>query len=463
MKVRSVIAGIFFMSIVSTAIHAQTFTPKYNSGISANVTGYYEYLPAGYSLPENANKSYPVIFYFHGAGELGNVSSNNLEKLKQSGIPRIIAAGKLPNTFSVNSETFSYIIICPQFINTPITPANVDAVITNILSQPSVYRVDNSRVYLTGFSLGGKPTWEYMMSSFAHARKIAAAIPIAAYCYPVPDMNLMQNIAQAGVAVWALHNPNDLSAIPSECATFYMNKLNSYNPVIPGKLTITCVPGGTAPCGHDSSSWNTIYTPSLYTLPNTGLNIYQWFYTFRQMGGAVPPVANAGADMLITLPVTNVTLNGSASSDPDGSIVSYQWRQITGPSTLTANSASIVNPTISNLAEGTYVIELKVTDNQGLNALDSIYIVVRKQENKKTFFYPNPTKQSIFIKIQNEYTGEVNVSINDIAGKSLNQYSINKNSEILTHEAKLNLLSSGVYFIHIKMGNIFETIKVMKY
>ena len=305
--------------------------------------------------------------------------------------------------------------------------------------------------------------WEYMMSSFTNARKIAAAIPIATYCYPVPDLNLMQNIAQAGVAIWALHNPNDLAALPSECATFYMNKFNSYNPVIPGKLTIACVPGGNAPCGHDSSSWNTIYTPSNYTLPNTGLNIYQWLYTFRQIGGAVPPYANAGADMLITLPASNVTLNGSASADPDGSIVSYLWRQITGPSTLTANSASIVNPTISNLVEGTYVIELKVTDSQGLSDLDSMSITVRNQETKKTVYYPNPTKQSVFIKIQNQYNGEINISVHDLVGKRLLQYSINKNSEIVTHEAKLDLLSSGVYFIHIGMGTTIEMIKVMKY
>jgi type IX secretion system substrate protein len=130
---------------------------------------------------------------------------------------------------------------------------------------------------------------------------------------------------------------------------------------------------------------------------------------------------------------------------------------------LTANSPSIVNPTISNLVEGTYVIELKVTDSQGLNDLDSMSITVRNQENKKTVFYPNPTKQSVFIKIQNQYSGEINISVDDLVGKRLHQYSINKNSEILTHEAKLNLLSSGVYFIHIGMGNTIETIKVMKY
>ncbi|MBK8553438.1 MAG: hypothetical protein IPL53_21180 [Ignavibacteria bacterium] len=42
-----------------------------------------------------------------------------------------------------------------------------------------------------------------------------------------------------------------------------------------------------------------------------------------------PPVANAGADEIITLPVNSVNLNGSASTD-DYNIVSYQWTKLTG-------------------------------------------------------------------------------------------------------------------------------------
>ena len=376
MKISVYIAGIILSLILGSSVRAQTFTAKYNSGINSNVTGYYEYLPTGYSLPQNANKKYPVIFYFHGAGELGNVSSNNLEKLKQSAIPRIITAGKFPATFTVNNETFSYIVICPQFISSPINPTQVDAVINYILSQPSVYRIDLGKAYLTGFSLGGKTTWEYMMSSLTNARKIAAAIPIATYCYPIPNMNLMQNVAQGGIAVWALHNPNDLAALSSQCATDYINKLNSYNPVIPGKLTISCVPGGNAPCGHDSSSWNTVYTAANYKLPGTGLNIYEWFYTFRQNAAGVPPNANAGPDVSITMPTNSVVLNGSGSTDPDGTITSYLWRKISGPSSFSINNGSIVNPTISNLVAGTYIIELKVTDNQGFSDLDSVRIIV---------------------------------------------------------------------------------------
>src|SRR5438309_6300889 len=43
-----------------------------------------------------------------------------------------------------------------------------------------------------------------------------------------------------------------------------------------------------------------------------------------------PPLANAGADVTIQLPQNGVILNGKGS-DEDGSIDSYQWKQLSGP------------------------------------------------------------------------------------------------------------------------------------
>ena len=290
MKVFAFLTGILFSIIMSSEIQSQTFTPRYNSGINPNVTGYYEYLPAGYNLPQNANKKYPVIFYFHGGGEFGSYgnNNNNLEILKQSALPHIINTGKLPSFFTLGDDTFSYIIICPQFINGPgsipstdVTPAQIDAVINYTFSQPN-YRIDLGKVYLTGFSVGGKPPWEYIMGGLQYARKIAAIIPISNWCYlPSLDTLNLRFGAQAGVAIWALHQPQDLSALPSQCYTPYIRHFNSYNPFIAAQGTNVCVPGFPAPCAHDSSFWNTIYTCANYTLPGTGLNIYQWLYYFR--------------------------------------------------------------------------------------------------------------------------------------------------------------------------------------
>ncbi len=49
------------------------------------------------------------------------------------------------------------------------------------------------------------------------------------------------------------------------------------------------------------------------------------------------PVANAGADISIPLPNNSTTLDGTASTDPDGNntITTYTWTKLTGPAQYT--------------------------------------------------------------------------------------------------------------------------------
>ncbi len=97
-------------------------------------------------------------------------------------------------------------------------------------------------------------------------------------------------------------------------------------------------------------------------------------------GGGIntPPVANAGPDQTLTLaagqsPVT-VTLDGSGSSDTDGSIVSYVW-------TGTPDPEDSVSPSLS-LGAGAYTFNLVVTDDAGAtSAADSVRIVVNNTNN----------------------------------------------------------------------------------
>ena len=77
------------------------------------------------------------------------------------------------------------------------------------------------------------------------------------------------------------------------------------------------------------------------------------------------PVANAGADQTLTDDdqdgTVTVTLDGSASFDPNGSIVSYSWRE---GSTSIGSAATVVTP----LPLGVHTLTLQVTDNDGETA-----------------------------------------------------------------------------------------------
>jgi hypothetical protein len=98
--------------------------------------------------------------------------------------------------------------------------------------------------------------------------------------------------------------------------------------------------------------------------------------TVTVLAANLGPVANAGADINITLPTNSATLDGGASSDPDGSIVKYAWSQISGPSTITIANANTLSASVSNLLAGTYVFQLRVTDNNGATATDNVNVIV---------------------------------------------------------------------------------------
>lgn len=89
-----------------------------------------------------------------------------------------------------------------------------------------------------------------------------------------------------------------------------------------------------------------------------------------------PPIANAGPDQIITLPVDSVSLNGTASLDPDGTISSFQWTKIWGPATYSITNPSASITTSRNLLSGVYWFELKITDNDGLAAKDTVQVTV---------------------------------------------------------------------------------------
>ena len=87
-----------------------------------------------------------------------------------------------------------------------------------------------------------------------------------------------------------------------------------------------------------------------------------------------PPVANAGTDQTVDdddeSGSETVTLDGSGSSDSDGSIASYVWKEGGNP------IATGQSPQVS-LAVGQHTIVLTVTDNDGATDDDTVVVTVR--------------------------------------------------------------------------------------
>ena len=89
-----------------------------------------------------------------------------------------------------------------------------------------------------------------------------------------------------------------------------------------------------------------------------------------------PPLAEAGLPQVVP-PGAVVTLNGRASSDPDGQAVAYRWSQQAGPP-VTLDQAHTDRPTFiaPNNPATEVMLRLTVTDPGGLSASDTTTVVV---------------------------------------------------------------------------------------
>jgi dienelactone hydrolase len=174
--------------------------------------GYHEYLPANFNA--TSGQKYPVVLFFHGAGEKGN-GTTDLNKILAAGLPKLL-----------NSNTLDLpgIVISPQSSIGEFYEGQINEIYNYIVTK---YPVDLNRFYVTGLSIGGGNTW---LALDKIASKIAAAVPICGYgnvTNPSPSLRSMP--------IWAFHNFTDptvpsyktinncdyIANIPTSCMSVY--------------------------------------------------------------------------------------------------------------------------------------------------------------------------------------------------------------------------------------------------
>jgi hypothetical protein len=119
-----------------------------------------------------------------------------------------------------------------------------------------------------------------------------------------------------------------------------------------------------------------VYKFELTVTDNGGLSAKDTVEVAVTSAANHPPIANAGPDTTIVLPTNRIVLDGSASTDPDNNIITYLWTKISGPTSFNIQNANGARTGVTNLVQGIYEFELKVTDAGGLFSRDTIGITV---------------------------------------------------------------------------------------
>ena len=144
---------------------------------------YLLYLPKQYGQGE---KAWPLMVFLHGAGERGS----DLNKVKLHGPPKLIEQGK----------SLPFVIVSPQCPADNWWPNLIETVMVLIDEIGEKYNIDQSRVYLTGLSMGGYGTWSIACT---YPERFAAIAPICGGGITFIAKNLKD------VPVWAFHGAKD--------------------------------------------------------------------------------------------------------------------------------------------------------------------------------------------------------------------------------------------------------------
>jgi len=125
-------------------------------------------LNAWLHLPDDygqTTQQYPLLIFIHGVGEGGNIND-----VLRHGVPKMIANGAKMQ-YTVGGKLFKFITVSPQIVG---GWANQQTIQKLIEEMKRLYRVDASRIYLTGLSAGGYGVLNYVASGKEYSDNLAA-------------------------------------------------------------------------------------------------------------------------------------------------------------------------------------------------------------------------------------------------------------------------------------------------
>ncbi len=435
---RSLLMAVFAICFIINPFQSSSQqTAHYNTYLSGKINGFYDYLPNGYN---SGNQKYPLYIVLQGVSQLGDGSPGQLEWLLGvwGSPPWRINNGNFPSSFTVNGQSFSFIVFTPQFRS----GFGTNDILDVINYCKSHYRVDDSRIYVSGISMGGGALWDFISSSTANAKLLAAVVPISGSAGP--SQGAANIIASANLPVWATTSSLDPVVSPSNTIGWIAD-INQA-PVPPNPLAKLTVFQVSSP-DHSYASAQT-YDPN-YT--ENGINIYQWMLQYSRTGAL--PVSQF--DLNVTRKDNQLLLQWQTKGELNSK--GFEVQKSRDGSTF--ETISFVASTSNNGDAASY----NFTDNAPFNGKN--YYRLKQVDKDQNFKYspvrfidfssagyvrvfPNPVEEILNINTNINFE-KATLNITDMKGQVVLKTNVSGSGAI---SVPLNKLIPGMYVARISDG-----------
>jgi predicted peptidase len=216
--------------------------------------GYVEYLPPSY---QDAAVS-PLLVFLHSLELNGGGTEAALEVFTERNLTGLISRDRWP-------ADRPFIVLAPQHDGAghPACPtvAEVDAFLAFALAH---YKVDPTRVYLTGTSCGALAGWDYLGE---HTNEVVAAAVMIAGDGRTAFRETGCDLGR--VSIWAFHGEFDRTVVPAGSVD-PINALGACTDPQPVDVRVTIIPEG----GHEI--WDSVYSG------DTGDDVYGWMLSHQK-------------------------------------------------------------------------------------------------------------------------------------------------------------------------------------
>ena len=462
---------VFSSSILQSQVLPFLSYSHTNTSISNSPMPYRLCFPLNY----NPAISYPIVLFLHGAGERGTDNNGPLNSSQggqlwaktenQNSNPCFVLVPQCANDkkwveTDWNQESYNQ-------NNTPIS--NQLAMALDILNKLiNNYNINQSKVYITGLSMGGFGTWDAITR---YPSKFAAAIPICGAGDPTKAALI------GSLPLRVFHSADD-STVPVNGSRNMVNAINSLGPNNRPTNWYTEYTNQ----GHQS--WNMAYATSnlaewLFTIKNEGLGVSGNIIEKPEIltisnGKKINIKAGASVNMkgLILNPsenhiLENNVISKSTVSESNGTNLSMaRVYKMTSPTSDFVGKVvyKYLNADMGAITHNNAVLEVKnetnvwtsYPDSDGINnsvthtftspkriksvtasaSGASLKVYPLNNEMEITIF-PNPVNSILNI----QYDGDLQIIINDILGK-----------EIIKTEQKsidMSRIPKGIYIVNL--------------